>query len=131
MIPCVASPLISLVWRRLVGIGVRRNVSVALLLHRGPSMLVGIYGALCAGVCYVPIDADYPEARILLIAEDCAAPVMVTETALEAQVPAGFRGAVLNADEQGSWGEALGHDDGRILDDGCTGEDLVLSLIHI
>ena len=42
--------------------GIRPNTSVALLLNRGPGMLVAIYGVLCAGGCYVPIDTEYPEA---------------------------------------------------------------------
>jgi non-ribosomal peptide synthetase component F len=74
--------------------GVKKGDSVALLLERTPSMVVGIYGVLCAGGCYVPIDAEYPEDRKMGIAEDCEARVLVSESLLKDHMKA-FKGANL------------------------------------
>lgn len=51
--------------------GVGAGDRVALILPRGPEMIVTVLGTLLAGAAYVPIDASYPESRIALVLEDC------------------------------------------------------------
>lgn len=62
----------------------RRNVGpdecVVLLVEREPSLYVAIFGVLLAGGCYVPLEPDYPESRILGVYEDCGAEFAITQT---------------------------------------------------
>lgn len=62
---------------------------VGLFLERSPRMLVALLGALKAGAAYVPLDPSYPAERIGFMLEDSAAPVVVTERVLVAELPAG------------------------------------------
>ncbi len=52
--------------------GVRPGDRVAILLPRGIDAACGIYGALLAGACYVPLDPQNPATRLSYIAEDVA-----------------------------------------------------------
>ena len=71
---------------------------VGLFLERTPRMLVALLGALKAGAAYVPLDPSYPIERIGFMLEDSAAPVVVTERALLADLPAGSH-AVLTIED--------------------------------
>ncbi|MBU2983345.1 LLM class flavin-dependent oxidoreductase [Lentibacter algarum] len=68
--------------------GVNAGTLVGLAVHRGPQLLIGALGILKAGGAYVPIDPAYPADRIALYIRDSAAPVIVTERALAADLPA-------------------------------------------
>nr|APD71640.1 non-ribosomal peptide synthetase 5 [Streptomyces sp.] len=69
--------------------GVRRGDSVAILLERGPDMLVAVLGTLKAGAAYLPLDPETPVGRIAHQLADSQAPVLVTQDALLSAVPAG------------------------------------------
>ncbi len=69
--------------------GVGPGTLVGLAVHRGPQLLIGALGILKAGGAYVPIDPAYPADRIALYIHDSAAPVIVTQKALAADLPAG------------------------------------------
>lgn len=58
--------------------GVAVGDHVAVLLERGPDMVVAIQAAMYAGAAYVPIDPGYPAERIQHILEDSAAKVVLT-----------------------------------------------------
>ena len=58
------------------------DAPVALLLERDPSLVVGVYGALAAGGCYVPLEPDYPLERIKTVVEDAGCSVVVTQQRL-------------------------------------------------
>ncbi len=60
---------------------------IALSLERSLEMVVGVLAILKAGGAYVPIDPDYPADRIRYMLKDCAAPLLVTQSALKAQLP--------------------------------------------
>ncbi len=46
---------------------------VALLCQHGPNAVIGLLAALAAGRPYVPLDPDFPKARLAGIVADCAA----------------------------------------------------------
>src|SRR5580692_2870902 len=73
---------------RLVSLGVRPEVPVALYLDRSLEMVVAILGVLKAGGCYVPIDLAYPKARVAFMLEDAAAPILLTQASLASSLPA-------------------------------------------
>ncbi|MEE1055620.1 MAG: amino acid adenylation domain-containing protein, partial [Acutalibacteraceae bacterium] len=61
--------------------GVGRDDFVALLTERSVEMLVAIYGVVKAGAAYVPINPDYPEARIDYTLNDCKPKAVITYNA--------------------------------------------------
>ncbi len=63
-------------------LGVRPGSLVAVLLDRGPDLLIALLAVLRAGGAYVPIDPEYPDARIAFIVADSAAAVVITRSAL-------------------------------------------------
>ncbi|MCG7534480.1 non-ribosomal peptide synthetase [Pseudoalteromonas sp. OOF1S-7] len=58
--------------RRLVSNGVKPGDRVALFLGRSVETLVSILAVCKAGGCYVPVDVEYPEARIAYIFRDAS-----------------------------------------------------------
>ena len=50
--------------RRLVSLGVRSEVPVALFLERSPELAIAALAVLKAGGAYVPLDPSYPLTRI-------------------------------------------------------------------
>ncbi|MCF3940187.1 amino acid adenylation domain-containing protein [Gordonia sp. GW1C4-4] len=73
---------------RLQGMGVRPGDRVALLLPGGSDAVVAIVAALMADAVYVPIDPEYPQARIDLVLE-ATRPAVVVLPGLELSVGAG------------------------------------------
>ena len=63
--------------RSLAADGVRPGERVAVMMERGPEMLVAILGVLKAGAVYVPVDPDYPAERVRFLVEDSGAKVVV------------------------------------------------------
>ena len=54
---------------------------VGLLLSHGQDMIVGILGSLLAGRCYVPLDPEYPQARLAFMLDDSAASTLIASPA--------------------------------------------------
>nr|AIE12095.1 putative NRPS/PKS hybrid synthase module B6C [uncultured bacterium] len=67
--------------------GVGAEVRVGLCLERSVDLPVAILGILKAGGCYVPMDPEYPVERLEYILEDCAAPILLTQSGLQAGLP--------------------------------------------
>ncbi len=63
---------------RLVVLGVRSDVLVALACDRSIELVVGLLAIHKAGGAYVPVDLDYPPERVRLMLEDSRATVVVT-----------------------------------------------------
>jgi non-ribosomal peptide synthetase component F len=59
--------------------GVGAETLVGLYVHRSLEMVVGLLGILKAGGAYIPIDPDFPAARIKLILEDAKPHILVTQ----------------------------------------------------
>ncbi|MFB8209063.1 amino acid adenylation domain-containing protein [Streptomyces sp. NPDC056010] len=72
-------------WQRAGGLaarltveGVRRGDTVGVLLPRGPHAVVAMLAAWRAGAAYLPLDPDYPPARIAYMAADSGARTVLT-----------------------------------------------------
>ena len=68
-------------------LGVGPEVVVGLCVERSLEMLVGLLGILKAGGAYLPLDPAYPPERIAFMLDDARAPVLLTHSALRAQLP--------------------------------------------
>ena len=64
----------------LIELGVRRGDRVGIFLRKSMESVVGIYGVMKAGACYVPLDPGAPDARIGYIAGNCGIRHLVTGT---------------------------------------------------
>ena len=64
--------------RRLVAQGVRPDTLVGVCVTRSLEMVVGILGILKAGAAYVPLDPNYPQARLDHILQDSAIGTVLT-----------------------------------------------------
>ena len=62
--------------------GVGPETVVGLCLARSLDLIVGLLGILKAGGAYLPLDPDYPQARLAFMLEDAGAEVLVTQDAL-------------------------------------------------
>src|SRR3954451_8057944 len=71
----------------LIGLGVRPDSLVALLVHRSIDMIVGILATLKAGGAYLPIDPGQPAARVRFILEDANPVVLLTGSTLLDNLP--------------------------------------------
>ncbi len=68
--------------------GVGPETVVGLCLARSLDLIVGLLGILKAGGAYLPLDPDYPQARLAFMLEDAGAEVLVTQDALLERLPA-------------------------------------------
>ncbi len=71
---------------RLQGLGVGRDVPVAVSMERSADLMVALLGVLKAGGAYVPVDPGYPGDRQAFMLEDSGARVLLTEGALVGSV---------------------------------------------
>ncbi|GAA4897720.1 hypothetical protein GCM10023223_10040 [Stackebrandtia albiflava] len=60
---------------------------VGVCLDRSADMVVSLLAILKAGAAYLPLDRDYPAARIEFMVADTAAPLVITDTALASRLP--------------------------------------------
>ena len=68
---------------------VEPDTLVGLCLRRGPDMIVGILAILKAGAAYVPLDPDYPPARLAYMLADGDLRTVLTEERVLASLPLG------------------------------------------
>ncbi len=59
--------------------GVQRNERVAVMMHRTIEMPPALFGIICAGAAYVPIEPDMPAERVQTIIRDTGARFLVTD----------------------------------------------------
>jgi amino acid adenylation domain-containing protein len=67
--------------RALLRLGVAPGDRVGVLAPKSAAAVIGIYGALKAGACYVPLDPKAPAGRLSHIVRDSGATVIVTDEA--------------------------------------------------
>ncbi|KRD73971.1 non-ribosomal peptide synthetase [Lysobacter sp. Root983] len=102
--------------RALAARGVGPGELVGLFVERSPRMLVGLLGVLKAGAAYVPMDPSYPAERLGYMVEDARMRLIVSERALQAQLPA--------CDCEPLWLDDLDAAPGARVDSGVGPEDL-------
>ena len=69
-------------------LGVGPEVMVGLCLERSLELVIGLIGILKAGGAYLPLDPNYPRARLSFMLEDAGAPVVLTHSVLIDRLPA-------------------------------------------
>ena len=74
--------------RALLRLGVAPGDRVGILAPKSAAAVVGLYGVLKAGACYVPLDPKAPAGRLGHIVADCGAAVMVADEARTSQAAA-------------------------------------------
>ncbi|MGH3166961.1 MAG: non-ribosomal peptide synthetase, partial [Trebonia sp.] len=75
--------------RYLVSRGAGPERIVALALPRGELMVVALLAVMKAGAAYLPVDPDYPAARITFMLADARPVLLVSDTATAGRLPAG------------------------------------------
>ena len=71
--------------RALLRLGVAPGDRVGILAPKSAAAVVGLYGALKAGACYVPLDPKAPAGRLSHIVRDSGAAVIVADEARTSQ----------------------------------------------
>ncbi|MFB7355012.1 amino acid adenylation domain-containing protein [Streptomyces gardneri] len=71
----------------LIDLGIKAEDLVTVCVDRGPDMIVALLGVLKAGAAYVPLDPDYPAARLEFMLSDTRAPLTVTQGHLADRLP--------------------------------------------
>ncbi|MDN8616772.1 non-ribosomal peptide synthetase [Variovorax ginsengisoli] len=62
--------------------GVQRGQHVGLCLNRGADMVVALLAVLKAGATYIPLDPDFPKARLDYYAEDARLSLLLTQSSI-------------------------------------------------
>jgi len=84
--------------RHLVSRGAGPETMVALAMPRSVDMIVALWAVVKAGAAYVPVDLDYPSARISFMLEDAAPIAVLTSVAVAGRLPVGA--PVISLDDQ-------------------------------
>ena len=74
--------------------GIARETLVGVMVERTPDMVYAMLGILKAGAAYVPIDPDYPSARIQYLLEDSGCELLLTDRSAEMHPELQFHGPV-------------------------------------
>jgi amino acid adenylation domain-containing protein len=110
--------------RRLLRAGLDREASVALYVERSLDLVIAPLAVMKAGGSYLPLDPDYPAARLAWMLEDSGARIVVSTGELPAELALpGVR--IIRLDQER---EALSAEDGARLDPVPGGEQLAYLL---
>ncbi|GAA3854240.1 hypothetical protein GCM10022243_19730 [Saccharothrix violaceirubra] len=83
---------------RLVDLGVRVGDGVGVFLPRSVDLVVAVLAVLKAGGGYVPLDPDYPAARVSVMLDAVRAPVVITDATLADRLSA-YPGRVVRVED--------------------------------
>ncbi|MEV4054579.1 non-ribosomal peptide synthetase [Amycolatopsis sp. NPDC049688] len=84
---------------RLIGLGVRQDDRVAVLLERSIDLVVAILATVKSGACYVPVHEDYPAERRQWVVDHAEVAVLLADTAQRAGgLPTGVPTVVVDDD---------------------------------
>ncbi|GAA2225042.1 hypothetical protein GCM10010232_07640 [Streptomyces amakusaensis] len=124
---------------RLLGLGVRPEEPVAVLMERSADLVVAILAVVKAGACYLPLHSAYPPERLQRIVDLCGGTVLLTDHAMRGRgLPAVEHTVVVDTDAATS--RAPSHDPGRpghplalaylMFTSGSTGEPKGVAVTH-
>lgn len=82
----------------LITLGLRPETLVGICVERSLEMVIGLLAILKAGGAYLPLDPEYPRARMVFMLEDAGASLVLSTRRLAARVPE-FAGEILWLDE--------------------------------
>jgi non-ribosomal peptide synthetase component F len=71
----------------LIGLGVGPESLVGIALERSTEMIVALLGTLKAGAAYLPLDPDYPQARLVHMLIDGAPALVLSSSTLRTRLP--------------------------------------------
>ncbi|CAD5274525.1 MULTISPECIES: non-ribosomal peptide synthetase [Halomonadaceae] len=71
----------------LIGLGVKPETRVGILMERSVEMVVGLLGILKAGGAYVPLDPDYPSDRLAYMIEGSGIELLLTQQRIHDSLP--------------------------------------------
>ncbi|WP_276483900.1 non-ribosomal peptide synthetase [Paraflavitalea pollutisoli] len=111
---------------------------IGLMLERKASLVVSVLAILKAGAAYVPIEPDYPAARIQYIIEDAQLPYIIADDAGLGCVPPAYAGRVIHLHElagdgaglSASWPDLREHTAYVIYTSGSTGQPKGVEIRH-
>ena len=78
--------------------GIKADEIVGVMVEPSPQLIIGILGILKAGGAYLPVDPEYPEARIKFMLADSGVKMLLTQSWLEAKEL--FAGEMINLDQR-------------------------------
>jgi amino acid adenylation domain-containing protein len=73
--------------QHLVALGVKPDDRVALSLPRSIDSVVAVLAILKAGGAYMPLEASWPQERLLFLLQDAKVPVVITSNELRSRLP--------------------------------------------
>ncbi|MEY2832847.1 MAG: hypothetical protein RLZZ574_2105, partial [Cyanobacteriota bacterium] len=73
--------------RYLQSLGVRAETLVGVCLDRSLEMIVALFAILKAGGAYLPLDPNYPSARLTYLLEDAGVEILLTQGKLDDRIP--------------------------------------------
>ncbi|MGC4088926.1 MAG: amino acid adenylation domain-containing protein [Polyangiaceae bacterium] len=72
---------------RLIGLGVKPDVTVGIAVERSVEMVVGLLGIMKAGGAYVPLDPEYPRDRLSYMVETSGTQIVLTQASVRERLP--------------------------------------------
>ncbi|UJB20528.1 MULTISPECIES: non-ribosomal peptide synthetase [Lysobacter] len=95
---------------RLMGLGVKPDVRVAICVERSLEMVIALLGTLKAGGAYVPLDPSYPRDRLAYVLEDSAPAAVLVHSATRELLPEDVASPRIALDADALLGEQNEHD---------------------
>jgi amino acid adenylation domain-containing protein len=83
--------------RHLAAMRIGPESLVGICMPRSPEMLVALFAVLKAGAAYLPLDSEYPPARLAGMLQDAEPVCILTTQELSARLPEGAKALLLDA----------------------------------
>ena len=108
--------------------GVGPDVAVGICAERSLEMVVGLLGILVAGGAYLPLDHEYPAARLAKVIAVAGVPIVLAQRRFAGLIPASVEPIILDAPDA-SWNRRHGGDDAPPVDASFAGSPSNLAYV--